>query len=367
MIRKILLIAVLTIFPLFALSCSDSGNTGEKASITVDFNGAEVYKSLAGVTEIQKAPGTSVLPTDIETITIQVTDGNDIIFSEEFDRDVIANSSDTLSLDIPTGKGLVFNVIAYDASGSTVRYSFTSAPVDLVPGVETTISIVLVPEVVLQDANFSIKLVKPDGLTAYKGSEPLYLRTTNPIVVEVFKPQYIDEEFSLGTALAAGIDKTDISNIHVTSVFVKTYQLVIIKAYGEDNTIAAIGSYIISNLSSGDNEIINVRMVPPGRLNIINDTPITSYSVDMEYPSGWQTVDPGSGSIIAGNTVLVLLPNNRTDIGKETTPPTLTVPRNIRVSVNGNIYTNEADENKLIKWKIIDVNLNFPLWTWNEQ
>ncbi len=366
MIRKILLITALAIFPLFTFSCSDSGSNGEKTSITVDFNGAEVYKSLAGVSEIQKAPGTSVLPTDIETITIQVTDGNDIIFSEDFDRDVIANSSDTLALDIPTGKGLVFTVFAYDASGSTVRYSFTSAPIDLVPGVETTISIVLVPEVILQDANFSIKLVKPDGSTAYKGSEPVYLRTINPIVVEVFKPQYVDEEFSLGTPLAAGIDKTDISNIQVTNVFVKTYQLVIVKAYGEDNTIAAIGSYIISNLSSGDNGIINVRMVPPGRLNIVNNAPIASYSVDMEYPSGWQTVDPGSGSTIIGNTVLVLVPNNRIDIGKETDPETLTVARNIRITVNTVPKFDETvDNTKSIGWKIF--NVDFFNWIWTEQ
>lgn len=361
MIKKIILITALAIMPLFAVTCTDNSSTGGNVSVKVDLGGAGL-KSFTGISGIQKASGSkaSVLPSDIDTIVIKVTSGTEIVYDGVFERYEIADASDSITLDIPVGTALVFTVSAYD-NGGTMRYTGSSDPVDLVAGVDASITIILTPVVISQDANFSLDLVKYNGTDWVTYSDPGYLRTANKIDVEVYKPTYDNatETYSLGPesltwATPSTITYTSISSVTVSNVFVKTYQLVIVKAYAIDNTIAAIGAVILSDLESGNvNGTETVKMVPPGILNITNNATINSYSVEMNYGGLLYTV--ASGTSVGADSVVVLVPNCKTDIGTGMT----TIPRDVRITVNG---TPKNQNSASITWKAIDV--DFQAWTW---
>jgi len=372
MLRKILIISLLAILPLIAVNCSNSGSKS-KASVTLDLSGTGMLSSATGPSVIQKASeDTSVLPTDIDTIQIKATTGDVVLYDQTYDRNVIADSSDSITIDIPSGTGINFVITAYD-TGGIARYSGTSNGVEVIADAEIAITIALKEVTVEQDALITLSLKELDSnkkptITFDNASKP-YLRATNTIKAEVVISNIVITDVASAEGVAANKDyEVTTETISTTgfipfsnsitglTAFPNTFQLITVKAFSIDGTLAAIGAMVKTNLKSDSDNAVDILMLPPGRLNIYNSpTNIKSYSVEMEFVDSiskvatWIKVAEGS-SVADTKEVLVSVPNCRTDIGKlDEEAGIIAVKRNVRITINNETRT--TPEKIDIVWK----------------
>jgi len=340
---------MLAIFPLFAITCTDQKNGDQNATVKIDFGGADMMASLSGISDIQKSGTPSVLPVDISTIEIKVTSGTEVVFDEIFDRNVIANSSDSITLDIPTGTARVFTVYARD-DFNVLRYTSNSVQVDLLPGVDSTVSLILGTDSAVQNVNLTVNLRNQGDTGAYV--DPTYLGNTAGYMIraEIFKPTVAT---GLGTAISTQSTSSFTNNLSGLLAYSNTYQLVIVRAMstGANSTIAAIGAAIISNLASGSSSSVNIRMIPPGRINVTyTGGAISTVTAQMNFGAGLVTVAPSG--VITGNTAVILVPNCVQNIGTGQT----VYSRPVRITINGSITKDVTfDSTTPLKWQAVNV------------
>lgn len=357
---KTLIITALMILPLFAAGCSDSSDS-KAGSVKIDLSGAAITESMSSIFAIQPVDSEiSGLPGDINTLEIIVKNGNDIVYNHSFSRDVIVDASNTITLDIPAGNGLVFTVNGFDI-GNTWRYTGSSDPVDITAGTEITIqTIILKPVVLTMDANFTINLKDINGNT-FNTPVKTYFNQTIVDVLTVNVTTVNNET----TVTSQSIDSTiypksyspTTTELKDLVAYPGLFQFILVKTVAADGTIAAIGAAIKSTLVSNDNAPFDIKMVPPGRLNITNISANLPYTVEIFFEGAYRTVESGTTS---GNSQLILIPNSRNGIGKVNPPEVTSTLHNIRITVNGVTKTNTSFE---INWKQVDVDFqNNPSW-----
>jgi len=264
---KILAITALIILPLLSTGCSDSSS--EAASVKMDFSGAAITESFSSIPGIQEADsGTSNLPVDIYTLKIIVTRGSEVVYNYTFSRDVIVNASDTVTLDIPAGTGLVFTVNGYNI-GATLCYTGASDPVDIIAGAEISVPIILAPVVLTMDAEFSLNLKEPDGITDFDTDKTYYSQTIADVLTVNVATENNETTVTLQSIDPINYPKTySYTTTSLTGLvaYPYTFQFVLVKIEAPDGTIAAIGTAIKNNLASGNNGSFDIRMFPPDDL-----------------------------------------------------------------------------------------------------
>ena len=374
MARKLIILAALFILPALITSCSE-GSSGN-SRVNINFNGTDAAKSVTGLPAVTRAAGDPV-PAAIDTIEIIVTDpAGIVVYDEEFYREEF-ESTNTLSLEVPSGEDMVFSARGRDITRMVIYTGAAAAAVDLAPDSETTVSMIMTEAALpAQDAQLSLSLVGEDGVTPF--ADPGYLAGANMIDARIFRPAINETtgNIELGSAVDSGTPGGFVTSITGLLAYPGVYQIVIVRAIAADTGIAAIGSVIISDLASGANDTVTVRMVRPARLLIKNSSPITSVTVQMDFGSGLVTVaDTGDvleveGTGVGTNQVMVIVPNRVPDI-KTGTAEVTPVARDVYVEINdgeGVISDTESftTSDSELKWKTTVVDFSaYPTVTWS--
>lgn len=357
MIRKLLLITILAVIPFFATGCSSGGTNGGTVSVVIDLDGVSKIESVDGFA-VQKISKSALEITGITSIRVKVYTGTEdagTVYDETFP------ASSTITADVPSGDARVFKLYGLDSAGDIVRIWITTDPVNLVPGEDATIYVSTVTQTA--DADFTLSLKGEDGVSTF--ADPGYLKATGTTFeAVVYKPviTYDVNGKITGAALGTPVNTVTTTGYAVTLTGSKAYplesQIVIVKGFTTDGTIASIGLVAISNLSSGTNStIIPVMMIKPGRIKIENDVPITSVDVKMNIAGTEYTVAT-SGTAVSGepNALMVSVPNHKMDIG---TGAATVTGRNVSITVNG---TTKSQNTTPIEWKAKKV--TFQTWIW---
>jgi len=368
MIRKLMIISFLLILPAFLTTCNDSSS--DNAKVTIDLSGVDAVKKLTGMTSVSKAVGSNV-PSAIDTIEIIVkNDDGDVVYDREFYRDEF-EATGTLSLEVQSGENMEFTAKGKDITRFLIYEGAAAETVDLDPGEDETVSIIMTEaEPPALDAQVTLKLLGEDGVTEY--SNPGYLATTNMIDARVFRPtvQEVDGEDKviLGTAIDTDILLAFGTTITGVITYPETYQVIVVRALAPDGTIAAIGSVIVSDLKSGTNGTIDVRMMRPVILVIKKNEQITSVEIHI---TGMGTVVNSENETVEGigtGQVIVRIPNRVKDIktGTVSIPAEL---REMQIMLNGNELPtyNFSDSYfpKALKWKttVLDLTVGNNEWS----
>ncbi len=354
---KHFIIAAMIITPLFAAGCSDSNK--ESASVKVDLSGASIFESLSAIQGItQSDSSASVIPSSVDKIVITITQGTAVLYKHTFSREAISNASDTITLDLPASTGLVFTITCYNIGGIVV-YSGTSGTVDIIAGSEITVPITLHPEVYSSDALITLNLKEQTSSSDFS-----YKSYYSTMVADVYSVSATTENGettvttqSVNNSTAAAVTDPVTTVITGLKAYPNTFQLIIVKVFATDGTLAAIGAAIKTNLVSGDNGSIDIRMFPPGRLNITNSTPNTPYTVEIYYGSSFRQV--ATGITDNNGAALVLVPNSRTDIGKYNGTTVDTKKHDIQVTVG----VTTRSKNYAVNWKQVNLDFNSDIWS----
>lgn len=373
MIRKLIILVALLILPALITACSE-GSSGN-SMVNINFNGTDAAKSLTDLSTVTKAAGDPV-PAAIDTIEIIVTDpAGIVVYDEEFYREEF-ESTNTLSLEVPSGEDMVFSARGRDITRMVIYTGAASAAVDLAPDSATTVSIIMEPaDLPAQDAQLSLSLVGEDGVTTF--AAPGYLAGANMIDARVFRPAINETTgiVELGSAIDSNTPGGFVTSITGLLAYPGVYQIVIVRAIAADTGIAAIGSVIISDLASGANDTVTVRMVRPARLLIRNDSAITSVAVQMDFGTGMvEVANTGDvleveGTGIGTNQVMVVVPNRVPDI-KTGTAEVTPVARDVYVEINGgakNDTESFTTSDSELKWKttVVDFSAYPTAVTWS--
>lgn len=356
--RKLKLITGLFIFSFFMLACYDnSGGGSGKSSVTLRFNELSQIQSIDGL-PVSKSPSKSPgIPVTVTDIRIKVYSGNEAD-GELFDDTIPAIGS--VTIEIPAGLARVFKVYGIEGTTGYVTYSGFSAPVDLVGGEDITVFIPL--STATADAIFSVKLLGEDGVSDF--ADPGYLATSgNKFTAEVFRPTVTSTDVILDSAKNTQNSTSFKTTIEGLTAYAATPQVVIVRAFTLDGTIAAIGMAAFGDLSSGINsKPVPVAMIRPGRIRIDYTSAITSLKVEMEIGGTGLYKEIDTSMFAKGtSSILVSVPNFKTNIGSSSD---FGSPRNVRITVNGTTPTINPGP---IKWKLWQVKFSVADgWTWKE-
>ncbi len=361
MIKKIVLLTAFLILPLLTVTCSDSGKTeSANSSVVLKFDGISSLKSIDGIQVTHKSAVNKAMPAGVSSIRIKVysgTEADGTIFDETLPV------TDTITVEVPAGTARIFKLYAFDTAGF-LTHSAVSSPVDLIGGENAVIALSLSPATA--DAVFSVKLLAEDGVSDF--ADPLYLENSgNKFTADVYKPTINNSDPNNPEVVIGSSNSTVSSSDFVTSLsglnaYASTPQIVIVRAFTLDGTLAAIGIAAFADLSDGTNSTpIPVVMSRPGKIDIINDLPITSIKVEFYMDAAADYVEVATSGISTGaNSVLVSVPNHKTDIGSGND---YMGTRSVRITVNNGTPRYEFTPDPIvIKWKLIDINLIDGTW-----
>jgi len=344
-------------FLVLIVSCggAQSGNS----KIIVNFNSSDT-ESESGV----KVSHSSGIPSDVTTVDIRVYNGetSELYYEKSFAASVIVSAS-SVTIEVSPGGDRVVKAIGRSSTG-LAEYSVRSDPLDLHDGESVDVFLVMKP--VVQDAQLSVRLLSEDGSGA-DYSVPSYAAS---IKAEVYIPAAVSGEVELGSALSGNYSGTSTSfNLNA---YPDTYQMIMVRVMTKDvdvlapdGVVAAIGSAIVSELVSGINPQIVIRMVKPGRLGVTNSSgvAITSYSV-VESINGSDYVISSESSLTGvGNTILLTVPNGVPIWGSAydavTNPGGVrAISRTVKISINGGstvTYQLDGITYPYLRWKQIDL------------
>jgi hypothetical protein len=276
------------------------------------------------------------------------------------------DATDNITIDVPSGEARVFKVYGSDSTGSLI-YSGASTPIDLVGGKDTNVSISLgAPE---QKAVFSVKLLAEDGISDF--ADPGYLEDSgNKFTADVYRPTINTtpepDEVVLGATIDSVSNTSFVTSLSGLNAYASTPQIVVVRAFTLDGTIAAIGIAAFADLSDGTNSTpIPVVMSRPGRIILNNTSPITTVKVEMEiggtgglaYYKEVATSGISTNDSLNPYAIIIAVPNNRINIGLNTggifDGP---APRNLKITVNGESKAKVV----ALGWDAYQV--NFPTW-----
>lgn len=342
---------------IFIFSCG--GDNSGDSKITIKLNSLKAESDNAvGVMR------SSVIPTDVETIEIRVfnAESSEIYYKKSFTAENLSPTS-SLTIEVKPGGDRIVKAIGRSSTG-LAKYSGQSESMDLHD--EESISVTLVMKSVLQDAIIPVKLLDENG-TGDEYTIPSY---ASSIKAEVYIPAAVSGKLELGSSLSGNYSGNAITfNL---SAYPDTYQMIMVRVMTKDiedvapdGVIAAIGSEMVSELVSGNNNQIVIRMVKPGRLYVTNSSgaPITSYSV-TETINGSDYVISSGSSLTGGNTILLTVPNGVPVWGSEydavTNPGGVrAISRTVKININGgstNTYLLDGKVYPYLRWKQIDLN-----------
>lgn len=346
-------------FLILIVSCG--GDPSGNSKITIDFNSSKNTGS-GGTAEISRV---STIPSDVVTVDIRVYNGgsSEVYYEKSFAASDIASSS-SVTIEVSPGGNRVVKVIGRSVSG-LARYSVRSDPIDLHDG--ETVEVFLVMKPVSQDALVPVKLVSEDGSGAGY-SVPPYAAS---IKAEVYIPASISGEVELGSALS-GNYSGGLTSFNL-SAYPDTFQMIMVRVMtvdsdivAPDGVIAAIGSAIVSELESGTNQQIVIRMVKPGRLNVTNSSgaSITSYSVIETIKGSDFMISSGSSLTGIGPTILLTVPNGVPIWGSAydiaTNPDGVkAISRTVKIIINGGIqrtFLFDGTTYPYLRWNRMDLN-----------
>lgn len=338
MIRKIVLLTAFLILPLFTISCFDNASTDSgNSSVVLNFDGLSKVTSIEGIPVTQKSTISKALPAGVTSIRIKVYSGTEAD-GTVFDQTLPV--TDTLTVEIPSGLARIFKVYALNSSG-VQTHSAVSTPIDLVGGEDISLALSLSEAVA--NASFSVKLLADDGVSDF--ADPDYLASSgDKFTANVYKPTInntdpANPEVDLGAIINTVSSTSFVTSLSGLNAYAATPQIVIVRAFTLDGTIAAIGIAAFADLSDGTNSTpVPVVMSRPGRLIITNDTPITDIEVKLSINE--------SNPVVATNgvykdpyTIIVSVPNNRGDIGSLAVGGT----SNFTITINGSTKSYSAE------------------------
>jgi hypothetical protein len=352
--KKIISILAILSFAYFFTACGSSEDTTSK--ITIGFEPVPLSSASGG--------SAAAIPDDVSTLDVKVYSDSVSLSNlvQSFSFNKIDLSSERISVNALPGDNRIFELTAKNIRGLTI-YKGTSSTLNLTAGKEESLIIQMQQVVMSMNANLKISLVDisiVSGVTTRTPYQnPGYLNPTGTIIVEVYKPSYVDGVYDMGSVLStvtANFGSTDtFTEITGAAAYPDTYQLVMVKAMTLDGTIAAIGGVGVDSLKEGDNSITS-GMTPPGRVKFVSSTTISTMQVNMTIGgTSYSVATMSKNSIFQGNSIIALIPNAMADFGKDILPSaTLT----INYTVNGTSGSKTFDQTvNPLKWGEMEIDL----------
>lgn len=341
--KRISVFALLS-FGILLAACS--GDDGATSKVTIGFEQIQLNASSAGTA--------SSVPAEVSTLDVKVYAGSVSLANllQSFSFNKIDLSSERISINVIPGDSRVFEFTARNVRGLTV-YKGLSSSISLTSGKEEYLNIQMQEVSLTLNANLIITLVDINR-NAYVN--PGYLRTTDTVIAEVYKPSYTDGVYDMGAPLSTAKKgfgtAAAITEVTGAAAYPETYQLVMVRVMTLDGTIAAIGGIGVESLKEGDNQI-TVAMTAPGRIKFI--TPSTAVSVKVNMVIGGSSYTVADNGIFQNNSVIALIPNAMAEFGKD---KQALASLTITYTVNGitGSKTFDKDINPL-KWGEIEIKL----------
>ena len=308
-INKKAFIVPLIFSALFALSCASSD---EKTTLTISLGGTGVSDAFGGVIEPAAYSGTSSVPADVYDLEIQILENGKTITSKVFDRSEI-DSSDTVTIEVPSGVGRTVVANGRNSQGF-VMYKAQADGIDM-QGSATDVNLYMNSTVALsQDATFAVNFVDENG--AELVNKAYYLNTT--ITVKLYKPAmnsngYLGSEISSSSATIASPTSGNLT------AYPHSYQIALAYILTDDNAFAVVGGAVISNLNSGANSPVTIKMHRPCPLVIKSSSaPSSTWAVEVSVDNGasYTAVESGTASTWT-STKVVSVPNCVNSFGKQ--------------------------------------------------